>query len=296
MRIEHTPAGSEVARIGIEGLERPLWLLHLTDSHMAEGDERDPEAVDDVERFRARFQERTPGGVSTVDLFRQTLAEAGNRGVDAAVLTGDIVHFPAWAGLDIVRDGLRDLGVPSLFTSGNHDWHFPFTEWCESTRAAQYPRFRELAGEDPSCGSVQVGGVRLISLDDSTYQLSLAQVEFLRTELARGEPSLLFVHIPFVVDTLLPPVIDKWGSPIVVGATEGWTQEARERWKVGEIAEGTQACLDLLRSPVAENLAGIFCGHVHFAHDDEIRPGCRQYVGAPGFEAGRRWIELAPLA
>ena len=104
MRIEHVaPAHDGTATIRIEGLARSLVILHLTDSHMAEADARDPQTAPYLARMRELFEQRTPGGVPPRQVFQETLAAAARRGVDGAVLTGDIVHFPSHAGLDTVR-------------------------------------------------------------------------------------------------------------------------------------------------------------------------------------------------
>ena len=292
MAFEHVPADDDVASIRIDGLEQDLTILHLTDSHMAEGDERDPEAADAVEHFQQLFQERTPGGVPAWDLFQRALSMASSRGADAVALTGDIIHFPSHAAIEIVQSGVDELVVPTVYTPGNHDWHFPHLEWSEATRAEHYPRFHGLTDGNPAYGSTEVGGVRLITLDNSTYQVSAEQVEFLRDELDSGQTCLLFIHIPIWVKSLAPEVMEKWQAPIMMASPSGWTDETREKWKVGETTQSTQDCHDLLMSKAASSLAGIFCGHVHFAHDAEIRPGCHQYVTTPGFEGGYRWIEL----
>lgn len=293
MRIEHVaPADDGRATIRIEGLARSLAILHLTDSHMAEGDARDPPTAAYLTRTRELFEQRTPGGVSARQVFQETLAAAARRGVDGAVLTGDIVHFPSHAGLDIVRQGLDGLGVPFLYTLGNHDWHFPHLPWCAETRHEHYPRFHELTGGAPACQSIQLGGVRLIALDNSTYQVGVQQVAFLRRELATGQPCLLFIHIPLWTESLAPAVIETWQAPIVMAAAHGWTAETRARWKVAETSASTQACFELLTGSESDNLAGIFCGHVHFAHVDAYRDGRCQYVTAPGFAGGRRFIHL----
>ncbi|MBT4609670.1 MAG: hypothetical protein HOC05_06505, partial [Gemmatimonadetes bacterium] len=54
----------------------------------------------------------------------------------------------------------------------------------------------------------------------------------------------------------------------------------------------TRECHELLVSGDTANLAGIFCGHVHFPHADAYRDGRYQYVTTPGFAGGSRIIEL----
>lgn len=296
MRIEHVMTGDDgSAKIRIEGLAHDLKILHLTDSHMAEGDERDPRAAEHVVGFRKRFEERTPGGVPAREVFAQTLGKAAQQGVDGAVLTGDIIHFPAHAGLEMIQRGIDELGVPYLYTLGNHDWHFPFLEWSEATRQEYYPRFHTLTGGTPACQSLVLGGVRLIALDNSSYQVSSEQVDFLRGQLATGEPCLLFIHIPLWIESLTPAVMAQWLAPIMMGAETGWSAETREKWKVGEVSPSTRACRELLTAGASDNVAAIFCGHVHFDHVDEYRDGRYQYVTAPGYGGGYRIIELTPM-
>ena len=293
MHIEHIPAGDGEARIRIEGLAAPLTILHVTDSHMVEGDDRDPEAAQHLDRFRELFEERTPGHVPPRQLYLETMDAGRDRGVDAAVLTGDMIHFPARAGLEAVAAGIAAVEAPCLYTLGNHDWFYPHLEWNDETRAAWYPRFHELTGGNPACQVLDIGGVRLIALDNSNYQLDETQVEFLTQQLADGLPSLLFVHIPLAIESLTPPVIERWQAPIMMGAEDGWTALTRERWRVPGTRPSTRAGLDVVfEGP--DNLLGVFCGHVHFPHADAYRPGRCQYVTAPGFEGGSRTIRLEP--
>ena len=91
----------------------------------------------------------------------------------------------------------------------------------------------------------------------------------------------------------MPAVLETWKAPIVMAPASGWTDESRERWeKVLEPGPGTRECVELLTTGPSENLAGIFCGHVHFSHVDEYREGRWQYVTAPGFSGASRFIRL----
>jgi hypothetical protein len=97
--------------------------------------------------------------------------------------------------------------------------------------------------------------------------VSPAQLAFLRTQLATTLPCLLLMHIPIFVPTLAPDVLATWQAPIMMAA-EGWTVETQAAWRVRDADASTRQCYHLLTEGAIENLVGIFCGHVHFAHTD----------------------------
>jgi len=294
MNIRHEATGcSDGARIRIAGLENDIGILHLTDSHITEADERDPAAIPYAKRRGENgFYGSTPNNETTLEVFSRSLTKAREMNVDAVVMTGDIVDFAAWAGIEHVAREMKALGVPALYAPGNHDWHLPHLDWSEATREECYPRLHGLTGNTPACQSMQLGGVRLIAIDNSTYQVSPAQVSFLRRELATGQPCLLFMHIPIWIESLVQDVMKKWQAPIMMATPHGWTEEMRIRWKVAGNDPSTLECFELLTQGKSENLVGIFCGHVHFDHVDSYREGRWQYVARAGYCGSYRIIEL----
>jgi len=291
MRIRHLdPENPGENAILVEGLTREVVLFHLTDAHLAEADERDPQAREAAAKYQELFRQYTPTGAPACQVFAGLLEQAGKLGPDCAALTGDIIHFPSAAGLERMAQGLD--GLEYLYTLGNHDWFFPYLQWNEATRREYYPRFNPFTGGNPACQAREVGGVRLVALDNSTYQVSAAQVDFLREQLRAGQPCVLLVHIPLYIPSLAPAVMARWKAPIMMGAEEGWTEETRAKWLVQGVEESTRACVELAQQ--ADNLVGILCGHVHFSHADALREGCWQYVTRPGFEGGFRVIRLRP--
>ncbi|NKB69976.1 MAG: hypothetical protein GKR89_23120 [Candidatus Latescibacteria bacterium] len=297
MQIRHLNPDDPVETvIGIEGLEQALHLMHITDSHFAEWDQRDSEeAQADGERVLEIFQSRTPEGALPRQVFSQALARSNALGVDATVLTGDIIHFPAWAGIEALEAEIGILQAPYLYTLGNHDWHFAHQPWGPVTRADHYRRFTGLTDPGPAAQARRLGDVLLVALDNSTYQLGEAQVDFLRQQLDTGMACLLFIHIPVDIPTLRPDIMERWKAPIAMGAEDGWDEESRKKWLTDGVEPATRAFMELIQSERAAKLAGIFCGHVHFVHADAFAPGRFQYVTKPGFEGGYRQIRLQPL-
>jgi predicted phosphodiesterase len=290
MRVSHVnPEHPAETTIQIEGLRQPITLMHITDSHLYLADERDPEALKLIEERGLKRPEAH-------DRFTEALTRSNQLGVNATVLTGDITNNPSWAAIDAIGKGVVTLSAPYLYTLGNHDWHFPFLQWNDTTRDEYYPRFDALIDGNPRCQVKEIGGVRLIALDNSNYQISEDQLNFLEEQLAADGPCLLFIHIPIFIPSLMPAVVERWKSPIMMAATEGWTEETKAAQANFLANETTLACHKLLTEGASENVAAIFCGHVHFSHADAYRQDRFQYVTDAGFDSAYRVIRLEPHA
>ena len=88
------PANENETVIAIEGLAQEITLLHITDSHMAAADQRDPDALEATNHYQALFAERTPAGAPTRQIFGEVLEKSNELEVDHTVLTGDIMTMP----------------------------------------------------------------------------------------------------------------------------------------------------------------------------------------------------------
>ena len=98
MRTRHSHT-DERTTISIEGLPRTLTLLHITDSHVALADDRDPDALAYLAEDQARHAERTPSNVPADQLLQHALQHAHDIGADCTALTGDIGALSDLPGL-----------------------------------------------------------------------------------------------------------------------------------------------------------------------------------------------------
>ncbi|RUS47502.1 metallophosphoesterase [Cohnella sp. AR92] len=288
MNVEHLPTASATqAIIQVEGLQAPVTLLHITDSHMNSTDESDGFPV-----LEQSWKEYTFDTLVTRSHFDQALAYANGLAVDGVVLTGDIINGATRSNLDYLESRLKTLRAPYLYTPGNHDWEYPGERWGEATRLAQYPKFERITAGNPACQAIEVGGILLLALDNSTYQISKAQLAFAELQLSRGMPTLLFMHIPISIPSLHEPVVEHWGSPIMM-ASEGWDPIRMKEWMVEPPSASTMAMYRMLWDNPYRNLIGLFCGHIHFSRRDMFGHSC-QYVTEAGFTGGYRVIRLLP--
>ena len=77
------PENDSETMIAIDGLAQELTLLHITDSHMATADDRDPNALEDAAHFQELFEKRTPNNVPARQLFQEALVHSNTIGADA---------------------------------------------------------------------------------------------------------------------------------------------------------------------------------------------------------------------
>ena len=277
----------QTAHIRVEGLSGTVRVLHLTDAHLDLIDERDAEHL---ERFKQRTRKLLD--MPARERFDRLMEQARTMGVDAVALTGDIVHFPSQANIEVVAAAMEKTGLPVLFTAGNHDWHFPSLEGRAELRQAWWPVLSPLTGGKAEFRVWKFGGIRFVAIDNSTYQVTPAQLAFAKEQLALQEPVVLLLHIPVSLPTLRVPAIEVWGNPILMGDPD-WDPEGRDDWEAGADAPDT---LEFVRAiAAAPRLVAILSGHLHFHHADSINLSAVQYVGKAAFEGGHRLLEFAPL-
>mmetsp|Transcript_14190 Transcript_14190/g.25056 ORF Transcript_14190/g.25056 Transcript_14190/m.25056 type:complete len:448 (+) Transcript_14190:87-1430(+) len=308
---------------------------------------------------------------SPAETFRRLLELAARENADAVLLTGDIVNFPHNSSVQYVlkaltaQRGADGRRIPMLYTAGNHDW---LVEGLARSRKEQRSVFRRellrplymlglcscrhqctrLSGaygsEREDVGVLELGPswrrsssstsdprLLLITLDNSHHEVSGAQAEFVWRELARGLPTLLAVHVPF----MLPEVTPKNTKDVLCGDPryryendKSWQMERRERWPRGGAPASTHRFVeDLVRRFAAPRgpLLGVLGGHEHIHRADAVGttraspplhlkcdnsepPQCEhgtghrlglplheglvQYVTLPAYEGGHRLVEI----
>lgn len=292
----------DAATIRVAGIDRPLRVLHVTDSHISVPHE-------EVDRPYARYGERMDGlfaDYPTLDSFAAQMERARVERHDLIALTGDHVNYPSPTAVAAVERLLRSAGRASLFTAGNHDWSYSGLpgsaadlrrEWRERSLLPLY------RGRAPHADSLDLGGVRFVAIDNSTRQVDPEQLAFFEGRLAGDLPVVLLVHIPFRLpaDSAMhraPPPSS--GAPIpLCGDPESGSPAdidrrlpGRERARTSGNLPSTEEFVDRLLA--ARNLIAVLCGHVHVSGACRIHDGAVQYVAGPGFLNRSRAVTILP--
>eukprot|EP00927_Polykrikos_kofoidii_P060525 TRINITY_DN55483_c0_g1_i1.p1 TRINITY_DN55483_c0_g1~~TRINITY_DN55483_c0_g1_i1.p1 ORF type:complete len:423 (-),score=67.57 TRINITY_DN55483_c0_g1_i1:139-1407(-) len=331
--------------------------LHRTGTRRMHDAFRTPQEDKHLEKGKRRLP---------IDTFKKLLDLAQKSSADVVVLGGDILNFPHNESVQSALQELRSLRtwdglrMPVIFTAGNHDW---FVEALGRPLREQRSRFRrevlhplyklglhsgrgrggelgdfdvlELcrgSGASRPCGSKHSSDdhrLLILSVDNSIHEISLEQTDFVRRHLARGWPTLLIVHVPFMLPDATPRNTKTalCGDPRYRYDQDSlWRIERRERWPVGGPSASTLRFVEDLVNRFASPrgpLLGVLSGHEHLhradtlgrkAHpallscDNASPPRCRtargmqfglpvhegfvQYVTAAGFEGGHRLVEI----
>ncbi|MHB1484446.1 MAG: metallophosphoesterase family protein [Saccharofermentanales bacterium] len=263
--------------IEIPELEKPLTLLHITDLHLTLRDKRDSDYVEELGVERSGYFRNAKAAFDSIEEFI-----IGNK-PDYTIVTGDFLDFPSRRNCDLLYDFLNNTCKNYLYTPGNHECAYPNESQAVEFHEKYYSRLFPVSGDTPDFQLIDTGDLLLIGIDDSTNQISPPQLEKMKNILKMNKPSIIFMHIPIYVDSLIDDVVKVWKQPIVIGLPSSGSADKLEHKVDGEIASGlipseeTREFCELIKRE-GSLVKAIVCGHVHFEHEDEFAEGKIQYI------------------
>lgn len=258
-----------------------LKLLVASDTHLWMSDERENEYQEYSNRMASAYHVtkhyETGEDTSPEKAFLETLSKASELKVDAMALLGDIFSYPSEAAIEWVTERLNDTGIPWYYVCGNHDWHYegmqsPLNElrqqWIDNRLLPMFHR------TDPMKFFVDIKGVRLLFIDNSTYEISAEQLTFLQQQIQSDKPIIVMMHIPLYA----------MGRSVGFGCAHpdwklsndnSFTLERREPWP----QNGHSPITIRFREEIinASNVLAVFAGHIHHQSLDLIE-GVPQFV------------------
>lgn len=240
-------------RITLPGLAEDVRVFVIGDSHLNLSDSRDD--------AYAGFYRRMSSNPCDTQTFENFLATVKKEKPDLLLLAGDIMSFPSLANVEYLKARLDETQTEWFYVSGNHDWHFEGVPGSDMAQREEWIAKRMLPlyqGRDPLMSSRLVKGVRFVAIDNSVYHVTGRQLDFWNAEAAKGDPIVLFMHIPLYVEGwgLFTCGNPQWGAAV----DPYWEIERREKW-----AESLMPSTFAFREAVLStpNLAAVFSGHIH---------------------------------
>ncbi|NDC77206.1 MAG: metallophosphoesterase, partial [Chitinophagia bacterium] len=218
-------------------IRRRESFLMLADTHLFRDDARgEPFRTYSGRMARAYNHTRhflTGEETDPESCFRASLEHAVQKGFSRLALVGDILSFPSEAGVEWTMQQLASVGIPYVYTAGNHDWHYEGMEGSSNELRRQWSaeRLQPLYGStDPLFHLEPMGDTDLLLIDNSTYEILPEQLDFFRERKRKGRPMLLLLHIPLYVPGR--PLGFGCGHPDWKAANDrSWQLERRQPWR-----------------------------------------------------------------
>ncbi len=246
---------------------KPTRIFQITDTHLALEDEREvpfkkySQRMGNAYKINKHFE--TGEDITCVESFEQTLQRAKEQKADFLALTGDIFSFPSEAAIEWVFQKLKETAIPFGYIAGNHDWHYEGMPGSSNqlreiwTKQRLSPMYQ---GNNPLFAGYDLNGIKLVFIDNSTYEIMPEQLEFFRQQIKSGLPLILFMHIPLYMPGRSMGygcANPQWGEQ----TDKNFEIEHREKWRKGGHTQTTFSFYNEVFN--AQNLLAIFAGHTH---------------------------------
>jgi hypothetical protein len=269
------------------GLEKPVKILHVTDSHIAFADEYDDERKHElVKRFES--PER-------VEYLKEQIAYS-KENCDVLVHTGDLMDFVSHANTIKAREILADEHI--FFIAGNHEYsQYVGEAWEDKAyRMNSYMEIERYGGFGvPMLWNTRiVGGVNIVGIDNAYQLFEDWQIHHLKKEVEKGLPIILAFHDPLFEQSLYDYHYERVPNDTCTYLT-GLDEDHLARYSEFRAYqhrpdEPTLRMIEYIKSEPL--IKAILTGHVHFNYLSNITPGLPQFVTGSGYEGRAREITI----
>ena len=270
------------------GLEKPVRLLHVTDTHLTLADERDNERKQKLGRDRTASFHNTNGRVERFLDEQITYAEEH---CDLMVHTGDLIDFVSKANVEKARALLANEKI--LFIAGNHEYsQYVGEAWEDSAyRMNSYMQMGYGLGVPMFYNARTAGGVNIVAMDNGYYRFEDWQLWRLKREVEKGLPVILAFHNPLFEQSLYDRNMARPGaaSAGLVGCGEEHLLRFSEFRAVQQRPdEPTLRMIDYISHE--PRIKAVLTGHLHFSFESRLAGGQMQYITGGGYDGIAREV------
>lgn len=272
------------------GIKEPFKLLHVTDTHLIYSDEQDSETQRRLMAMRREAYDSKHGD-NCCRRWADELFKYANEHDAMIVHTGDLIDYVSHGNL-VQAKALLDTQDDYFFIAGNHE----FTQYMglipgepEGEFKARHEAEVQAIFKQNIQGCARVyKGVNLVGIYTDGNQVSHESLEFLRSELKRGLPTLVFYHEPIYTHDLYEHIVnvEKENDHLTAGEPD----ELHSAYSSYHASEDTMAFAEEIRTNPL--IKGAFTGHLHFTYDNPMPSGAYQYLTAGSFLGMAREIEI----
>lgn len=282
--------GLKIEKTRLEiGVGKPMRILQISDAHICRAyPEEGKQAL-----IAARTLPTVFGDEAAIEQNWQDALQFARKTCDFTVFTGDLYDFFSRGNLDYVKESIR--GMDYLYAAGNHDFldmKPPYRE-DEALKRERWGAIDEVFGTNLWAESRIVGGVNLVTMDDSLYQLSEGQKDFLEAECAKGLPIVLFLHVPIATPRLAERRMNEGSgsSAYLLCPDEALLSRYRaDRRKQQQPNDMTRQVVGFIGK--CPQIKAVFAGHLHWNFEEPLSSGIPQYTTGALYDGIVREIEI----
>ena len=179
------------------GLEKPIKILHITDIHLTYANENDTPEHQKLmaKRFLVFQKEGDFPPLTPKEYFEQAIALAKEENA-LLICTGDAIDIHTQGNLEVWTEMTKDVDM--MFSPGGHEHQ----RRCVRTMEEPYPYWetvrpqleKEFSKYDLYLESRVIGGINIITADNSMDYFPKRTVDAFKKELEKGLPTIVFFH------------------------------------------------------------------------------------------------------
>lgn len=255
------------------GLEAPVRVLHVSDTHLTYADLRDGERKVKLAADRSQY-------FCKAEQILQFACDTAKELQIPIVHTGDLIDFVSKANLEAAKRFTNENDC--FMATGNHEFSLYVGEAWED---ADY-RNQSLAAvqasfqNDIRMSSRIIGGLNFVALDNGYYLFDPEHLEFLKQEVKKGLPIVLMFHTPLYDRALYDYAMEKNPTCAYLADVPEALMECYDshRFRQQRADAITHETVEYIRSQPL--IKSILTGHLHFNYEGMFGDRIAQIVTA----------------
>ena len=262
------------------GIDEPLDLAFIADTHISRVDERDKELTDKAMLRYGAFL--SPDGLHADEMFAEEMNYIKEISPDLLILGGDIVDSAMYASLEYVKEKVDATGVDYIYGMGNHDFEYGDEYYTDRAYEEYLPRLEVISDTKNGYQVREYDGFTVMVTDDDNNQVTEGALDKLKELCGEGKPVILCTHVPIEPDAeyageLMDKSIEAWGayddgrSRVLIGYNSCIPNEVTSQFIY--IVKAKDSPVELVIS-----------GHIHFYNKSNLTGELTQITTGAGFE------------
>ena len=239
------------------GIDKPVTVLHMSDTHIAHADPSEGREKTELAESRRKYFSDAD---AHLDYARGVAKKTGL----PLIHTGDIIDFTSRENFAIARQFFADTDC--FFAVGNHEFAQKLGDKeDEDYKAQSAPEVRKLVPYDIRFASREIGGINFVAIDNSYYYFLPDRIDELQREAQKGLPIVLCLHTPLYEKSLFEHQLQVSHEPVgyLCGVPDAYTDTYPESERLPQKTDtATARMIEYIASEPL--IRAVLAGHLHY--------------------------------